>query len=408
MTFYIEGTHACDVHFENGLIKNIIEAANHEITEYVDLADYIIVVDSCIGSYKSFLEIMNYLQAVEEYKKPNAKVIVSGCLAKGVNFKLTEEHQKLLDKTTIVHPDNLAQYIAGLVEYKNTNEFDFEIPVRVQDGELLASVVQGCLNNCSFCKKNYMNFDLKSVRKEAVKYLVDMLNESDFSIYYGTLISSNLSLYGVDLYKERKAHEAINLFSQINSLKFIQVGALINWYPELINEIIENPKIKTIFTSLETGSPRLYEMMNRPISLEDLIKVIKTIKKERPDIQIDTEFIAGFPTETKDDIKATLNLIEELEVYPRFIHSYINSFCIPSADLPQHSNDYIRCSKKYMDNKIEKIRDKIYFEIGNAEKIVACYHDDYDIYSLLLKNGAIRNVSARKLTRKYNPGDIIK
>ena len=408
MTFYIEGTHACDVHFEKGLIKNIIESANQEITEYVDLADYVIVADSCVGSYKSFLEIMNYLQAVEEYKKSNAKVIVSGCLAKGVNFKLTEEDQKLLDKTTIVHPDNLAQYIASLVEYKNINEFDFEIPVRVHDGKLLTSVVQGCLNNCSFCKKNYMNFDLKSIRKETIKYLVDTLNENGFPIYYGMLLSSNLSLYGVDLYNERKAHEVINLYSKINSLKFIEVGALINWYPELINEIIQNPKIKTIFTSLETGSPRLYNLMNRPISLDDLINVIKTIKKERPDIQIDTEFIAGFPTETKDDIKATLDLIEELEVYPRFVHPYINSFCIPSSELKQHSKDYIKCSKKYMDNKIENIRDMIDLELEKAENVVACYHDDYDIYSMLLKNGAIRNVSAQKLTRKYNPGDIIK
>ena len=61
-----------------------------------------------------------------------------------------------------------------------------------------------------------------------------------------------------------------------------------------------------------------------------------------------------------------------------------------------------------MDNKIENIRDMIDLELENAEKVVACYHDDYDIYSLLLINGAIRNVSAKKFIRKYNPGVIIK
>ena len=212
----------------------------------------------------------------------------------------------------------------------------------------------------------------------------------------------------MDLYNERKAHEVINTFSKLDSLKFMNIGALINWYPELINEIISNPKIKQIFTSIETGSPRLYELMNRPIPLNKLTEIIKFIKKERPDINIQTEFIAGFPTETHDDIKATLDLIEELEVDPYAIHSYIDSFCVPSSKLKQHSEEYTIYSAKYMDNKLQNIKDKIDKKIKSEEKIVAHYFHDIDTYRVILKNGNQVNISAKKLDRKYKPGDIIK
>lgn len=408
MKFYIEGTIACDVHHEKGLIKNLINCANQEIVEYIDEADYIIITDSCVGSYTSFLEIINYLKLVDEYKKENAKVIVSGCLGKGINFELTEDQKTILDKTIIVHPDNISNYIADIVGYDKENRFGFDIPTTIEHYALLTSVVQGCLNNCAFCKKNYMNFDLKSVKLESVKYLVDAFNENQIPVYYGNLMSSNLSLYGVDLYNERKAHEVINLFSQIDSIKFINIGALINWYPELIKEILNNPKIKQVFTSIETGSQRLYELMNRPIELSKLIEIIKIIKKERPDIQIDTEFIAGFPTETIDDIKETINLVNELEVYPTIIHPYINSFCIPSSNLTQHSDEYIKYATKYIESNIQNTRNLIKNKIENGEKIVAHYFDDIDTYQVVLQNGSVKNINAKKLVRKYNCGEIIK
>lgn len=407
MKFFINGTIACDVHYEKEMVKNIITFSNNEICEYIDEADYIIVIDSCIGTYKSFLEIINYLKLVNEYKREDAKIILSGYLAKGVNFELNQEQLNVLNSTIIIQSNNISSYVAELVGFEKSCEEDFDIPSKVEDHALTTSLVQGCLNNCSFCKKNYMSFDLKSIKLESIKLLVDDLNENDYPIYYGRLISSNLSLYGMDLYHEKRAHEAINLFSQINSIKYITIGALINWYPELLKEILNNPKIKQIFTSLETGSPRLYSLMNRPIPLEELINIIKTIRQERPDIKIDTEFIAGFPTENIDDIKATINLVEELGVNPAFVHPYINSFAVPASQLPQHSAEYIRYSKKYIDNKLEKYINLIYSELENDEKIVTRFYEKYNVYEVLLKNGGTRRISAKKLTRKYEPGQII-
>lgn len=320
MKFFIGGTGACDVHNEKSILINNIIQSGHEVSEYIDVADYIILTDLCIGTYNSFLVNMEYLKKILMYKGKTTKVILSGCLSKGVNFELSEEQKYILSMVTIIKPDELLKYVAKILNLEITDEsLDIFLPFSQNYRTIRTSIVDGCLNNCSFCKTCYMNFNLKSVPFEMIEKFVNTINQIDVPLYYQQIISSNLSLYGVDLYKKQRAHEAINLLSKVDTTKFMNLGAIINWYPELVDEIINNPKIKTITTSLESGSPRIYNLMNRPIELNKLIEIIKIIRKERPDITINSEFICGFPTETIDDMKTTLSLVEELGINPQFI-----------------------------------------------------------------------------------------
>ena len=93
-------------------------------------------------------------------------------------------------------------------------------------------------------------------------------------------------------------------------------------------------------------------MMNRPISLEYLIEIIKRIRSERPDIIIETEIIAGYPGEIIRDIVDTVSLIRELGVYVYEVHEYENSPLIASSELPyQYSHRYKQKIKRYYDRK---------------------------------------------------------
>lgn len=276
MKFFIGGTGACDVHNEKSILKINIEQNGHEVSDYIDDVDYIILTDLCIGTYNSFTTNIKYLKQILMFKDKKTKVILSGCLSKGVNFELTDEQKQILSKVTIVKPDEILKYVANILNLEITDEsLDIFLPFSQEYRKLRTSIVDGCLNNCSFCKSSYMNFGLKSVPFEVIEKFVNETNQIDVPLYYQQIISSNLSLYGVDLYNKQRAHEAINLLSKVETTKFMNIGAVINWYPELINEIINNPKIKIITTSLESGSPRIYNLMNRPIELNKLIEIIK-------------------------------------------------------------------------------------------------------------------------------------
>lgn len=408
MKFFIGGTGACDVHNEKSILINNIILSGHEVSEYADDADYIILTDSCIGTYNAFATNMEYLKDILMFKNKKTKVILSGCLSKGVNFELTEEQKYILSKVTIIKPDKLLKYVARILNLEVTDEsLDIFLPFTQDYRMIRTSIVDGCLNKCSFCKSSYMNFGLKSVPFEVIEKFVNEVNQIDVPLYHQQIISSNLSLYGVDLYKKQRAHEAINLLSKVETTKFINLGAIINWYPKLVHEIINNHKIKTITTSLESGSSRIYNLMNRPIELNKLIEIIKNIRKERPDIIINSEFICGFPTETIDDMKRTLSLVEELGINPQFIWPYTNSPQIPSSKLPQHSIEYCEYLKKYAENKMKKIKDSFNERILNGEKIVAEVRKDDKLYITLLKDSTVKFYGFDQFEKKYKDGDII-
>ena len=409
MKVYLGGINSCDVHCENTFLKAHIEGKGHEIVDFFEEADLIIISDTCIGTYHNFLVNMNFLKYVLEEKQTHAQVILSGCLSKGVKFELTEEQKNLLNSVTIVKPESIINYVSNMIGYDVNDEFikNNSLPFNIDYHQIYTSVVDGCLNHCSFCKSNYMNFDLKSKPFELVENLVKDLNELNSPIYHIGLASSNLTLYGVDLYNEQRAHKVINLMSKVKSLKFMSVGAMINWYPELVEEIVSNPKIKTVFTSLESGSSRVYNLMNRPISLDDLIRVIKFIKKERPDIIINSEFICGFPTETINDLKRTLNLVEELDINPHFIWPYINSLQVPSSNLPQHSKEYLNHLKDYAIQKLMKVKNKFANQLENSEMVVAFKDMQFRCYITILINGGIRYIGFDELDRDYSIGEII-
>ena len=235
---------------------------------------------------------------------------------------------------------------------------------------------------------------------------LNIIYKDNNPINYILCINSNFSLYGVDLYGKQMAHEAIKIITAPETIKYAEFSAIINWYPELIDEIITNPKVKGIFTSLETGSERIYKMMNRPIELNKLIEIIKRIRRERPDIFIRSEMIAGFPTETLDDLKRTIDLFYELDINPAYIWSYINSPFIKSNEYPQYNENYLNVAARYAEEKLKPLQDKHDLK-EKYEALVTEKNDEYKGYQLLYPNGDTEFVRYNRITGKYEEGDII-
>lgn len=402
---WIGGAGACANHNEKSMIKNLAKNLHFEFVE-PDAADLIIIIDTCLSTYRQMLISFECIKDIVEKTKKDAKIIMSGCLSKGVKFELTEGQKELLSKIEVVKQEDLISYVAKLLRGNNSLD-DFDIPYSVEDLSIQVSPVSGCLNHCSFCKIHYMNFELKSYPFEKVQSLAHDIEEFDYPFSHIAVTASNLSLYGVDLYGKSRAHEVIETFTKPDKIKFAYVGCLINWYPELVKEIITNPKIKQIFVSLESGSERIYKLMNRPISLENLIRLIRFIKKERPDIIIITEFITGFPTETIEDLKRTIDLIYELDIYPAFIHNYQNSEQIPSSKFLGHSEDYCIESSYYAGEKVFPQYEKLKKRVQNGEMFVYGKNEEEKIYITMLVNGTLRNIRFDQLDKEYQEGELI-
>jgi len=407
---FVGGAGTCGVHNERYMIDLVISKSfEYGITDDFREADLIVIIDTCMATDDNTLESFNYLKKVLKEKRYDAEVVVSGCLVKGIKFKYSQEYIDILKQVICVDSDRIIEYVTGKIKPNLNKEIldRLDVPYTIEDNKIYISPVSGCLNNCSFCKSNYMNFSLNSIPYEKIERFSKWLDGYRTYLNYIDISSSNLSLYGVDLYGEQRSHEVIKILTSSESIKFANIGALINFYPELIDEILNNSKIKSIFTSIESGSDRIYNLMNRPISLDKLKEIIRLIRKERPDIIINTEFISGYPTETKDDLKKTIDLVYELDINPIFIHPYKNSQCIPSAKLPQYSFDYCVKKARYLDNKVKKLRDKFSKVIVDGEMLVLDKNEEYRVYLCMLTDGSLKEVGFDHVDREYNINEII-
>lgn len=410
---YLGSYKSCGIHNEKDMIKLcVLKSSKYEITGDYREADLIVIIDTCMSTYDNILLSIDYIDKILRNKKEDTPVIVSGCLTRGTKFELSDNQKNILNQVICVKLDEIVLYVARDMDIEITDELldDFKLPFSFTPNRISVSPTSGCLNHCSFCKSNYIDFSLKSVPYENLVRMannIDNFDEKGFPLRYISISSSNLSLYGVDLYKKRMSHEAIKLLTSPESIKFAEVGALINWYPELIDEIINNHKVKSIFTSLESGSDRIYKLMNRPISLDKLKEIIKLIRTSRPDILINTEFIAGYPTETIDDLKRSIDVIYELDINPQFIHPYHNSHCIPSSKLPQHSYDYCVSCMEYAKDRLIPLRNKYIDFVENGEMLVLDSDEDIGVYGVMLINGNIRDVRIDRFDKRYNTDEII-
>ena len=405
---FVGGSASCGVHNEDYLLKRIKYGDDWNIVSDYKDADIIIIIDSCVGSQNSLSMTFSYLEELLKNKKTDAKVILSGCLANGFKLKPNDEIKKLLSNFKIVNTKDILNYAIRLSD-PNFKGLDYNIAYSIGYHKAKLSAVTGCMNHCTFCKTNYMNFPLRSHPIDKIEKLLkdlDKVFKDNNPLNYILCNSSNLSLYGVDLYGEQKTHELIKLLTSLDSVKYAEFGALINWYPELVNEIITNPKVKGFLTSIESGSEKIYDKMNRPIELNKLVDIIKTIKKERPDIPIRTEIIVGFPGETLDDLKRTIDLLYELDINPAYIWSYTNSPYIKSNDYPQYHKNYIDTASRYAEEKLRPLQDKLDAK-EKSEGFITEKSDEYNGYQLLYPNGETEFIGYDRIKGDYQEGDII-
>ena len=412
MKLFVGGSGACGVHNEKNMIINYALHSDQITYDYHD-ADVIIIIDTCVGTYRSIIQSIKYIESVLKTKKSDARVIVSGCLTRKLKISLPSEYQSIIEQVEIIEQDKIVEYAYRLLGFDVSERMRKKIEMltyTLLPNGIKVSPNVGCQNHCSFCKSNYAEFPLKSAPIESIYSLqrdFAILQERGNPINYVHLQSSNLSLYGVDLYGESKAHEVLNILSQPDSVKFINAGALINWYPGLLNEVLSNPKIKCIFVSLESGSERVYNLMNRPIAFDELKRVIQTIRQQRPDIIINTEFICGFPTETDDEFQQTIDLIGELDINPLHMHPYINSDCIPSAKFKQHPYELCLAREEYAKRQLAPQKVKYSNLIGQSELLVVDIDKESSFYLVMLITGLIVAISFDEVGTGFKIGDLI-
>jgi len=286
------------------------------IVEKPEDAD-LIVVNTCAFIEPARKEAIDTILLLSDYKKPNAKMVVCGCLAQ----RYKDEIAKLLPEVdrfiTIDEYRDIAKIINDVIssDFKNNDALSPLNRVYTSPSYMTyVKISEGCLNRCAFCAIPLIRGNLVSRTIEDIKEEVELHVKE--GVYEINLISQDTTKYGYDIYRELKL---VDLLKELVSIEGDFKIRLLYLYPdivtdELINFIKNNPKIMPYFDiPIQHSENLILEKMKRRGNREYLLNLFDKIKTLIPNAILRTTFIVGFPYEEEKDVDSMIDFINQVK-----------------------------------------------------------------------------------------------
>ena len=306
MKFFID-QHGCAKNQTDGeLMAGYLQENGFEFTQNADDADFILV-NSCgfINSAKK-----ESIDAVCSIRKayPNAKLILTGCLAERYSKELYDSMPELdgagfmksvsKERTISVSPQK------GVCGGSRPVLFNFPASAFVK-------ITEGCSNHCSFCAIPLIRGELRS-RTEA-EILNEITGLVKDGIYEINLIGQDLAAYGTDTGTSLAA-----LFAKISKIKGDFVVRPLYIHPDhftddIISAIKSDRRFLPYFDiPFQSGDDDIIRAMNRTGSYRQYASLIAKIRAELPGAVLRTTFLTGFPGETDAAAENTARFLQEI------------------------------------------------------------------------------------------------
>ena len=332
--FYIE-SYGCAMNFaDSEVVASILMDKGFGVTQNFEQAD-LIFLNTCSIREKAELTVRKRLTEFRKLKKENPGLLVGvlGCMAERLKSKFIEE-EKLVD--LVVGPDAY-RTLPGLIEEAETGQKGVNVllsreetygdiaPIRLNSNGVTAfvSIMRGCNNMCSFCVVPFTRGRERSRDADSIiKECKDLFENGYREV---TLLGQNVDSY---LYPSPSPQVEKGTNSAITFAMLLEMVAKISpllrvrfstSHPkDITDEVLFIMKkydniCKYIHLPVQSGSTRILQMMNRTYTREWYISKINRIREILPGCGLSTDVITGFCTETEEDHKETLSLMEYCE-----------------------------------------------------------------------------------------------
>jgi len=320
---YIE-TYGCQMNVaDSEVVISILSRAGYEPTENIKEAG-LILINTCSIRDNAEQRIWGRLTAISHLKKQNndLKIGIIGCMAERLKEKLLETDQ-LVD--LVVGPDAYRKLPLLVTEtesgHKAVNvllsreETYADIsPVRMDKNGVssFVSIMRGCNNMCAYCVVPYVRGAERSRNPESVLREVKELFEMGYREV--TLLGQNVDSYNWESNSLMVGFP--RLLEEVAGVDPLLRVRFSTSHPkdisdELLYTIARNKNIcKHIHLPAQSGSSRILKLMNREYTREWYMERVDAIHSIIPDCSLSTDMITGFCTETKEDHKESLSLME--------------------------------------------------------------------------------------------------
>jgi len=326
-------TFGCQMNeYDSNRIFDTVKKIGFEKTDKYEDADCYLLNTCHIrdkAKEKVYHEIGRVKKIFRNKKKPI--VVVTGCVAQAENQEMLkrEPYIDLVIGPQSYHKINdailnhtISKKKGEETEFDTISKFNYLSKIKNKNSKVSSflTIQEGCDKFCHFCVVPYTR------GPEYSRPFDQIISEAEELVQNGAkeiiLLGQNVNAYS---YKDKKIFfrlsDLILKLENFNELERIRYTTshpkdmtddLINIYKK------SNKLMPLVHLPVQSGSNKILKLMNRNHTIEEYLIVYEKLKKINPNIEFSSDFIIGYPEESDDDFKYTIELIKRI----KFVNSY--------------------------------------------------------------------------------------
>lgn len=344
----------CDKNLvDTEVMLGLLASRGYEMTDDEEQADIVVINTCCFIHDAKEESIQNILEMAELKKEGQIQaLIVTGCLAQRYRQEILDEipevdevlgttaYDKILDAVdeALAGRQSVIMEDIGALPETETKRL-----VTTGGHYAYLKIAEGCDKHCTYCVIPSIRGRFRSVPMER------LVSEAQYLADQGAkeliLVAQETTLYGKDIYGEKKLPELLRRLCKVEGLRWIRI---LYCYPEeitdeLIQVIKEEKKIcHYLDLPIQHANDTILKRMGRRTSRQELIDIIAKLRREIPDICLRTTLITGFPGETQEQHEDLMEFIDEMEFDRLGVFTYSPEEDTPAAAMPDQIEEEVK------------------------------------------------------------------
>lgn len=324
--FYTLG---CKVNqYETQAMSETLTAQGYEITDDPDEAD-IFIINSCTVTATADKKTR---QAVRRFKRSNPEsiVILTGCMPQAY----PKDAENLIQADIVIGNRNNSSIAFVIDEYMKNKSRIFNVTEHKKGDKFtgnditcfnertraIIKIQDGCNRFCTYCIIPTSRGRVRSKPLDELKNEIKTISEKGYCEV--VLVGINLSSYGSDI--GLTFPDAVEAACEIDGIKRVRLGSLEpdHLTEDVIKRLAKCDKLCPQFhISLQSGCNKTLHDMHRHYTAEEYFELCKTLRENFDDCTLTTDVMVGFPMETDEDFKESLEFVksvkfEKVHVFP--------------------------------------------------------------------------------------------
>lgn len=334
--------------YDSSKMADLLNAANgYELTEVPEEAD-VLLLNTCSIREKAQEKVFHQLGRWKTLKDKKEGVVigVGGCVAtqEGDHIRQRAPYVDVIFGPQTLHrlPEMIKSSLSNEkpvmdISFPEIEKFD-NLPEPKADGATAyVSIMEGCSKYCTYCVVPYTRGEEVSRPMDDVLYEVAQLAEQ--GVREVNLLGQNVNAFRGPTHEGDICTfaELLRLVASIDGIDRIRFTTShpLEFGDDIIEVYKDTPELVSfLHLPVQSGSDRILTMMKRPHTAIEYKSIIRKLRKARPDIQISSDFIVGFPGESKQDFQDTMKLIKEVDFDMSFSFVFSPRPGTPAADYP--------------------------------------------------------------------------